>query len=553
MKNLRKTLSLVLAFLMIAALFTACGGKTEPQQSAAPGSAASTPGGTASAPGSTASAPGTANTPAQPTETAAPPPADAVFAEHLEYIHSDAVAVLNANSPAGSGSTHNNLCRMVYDSLYYNNPDGTSVPMLATSCDTSDFETWTFHLRDDVYFHNGEKFTADDVLFTWEKAMENPGCSAHVQLNYIVDAKVIDDYTIEFKTDGPYSNLLYNLGHIGSGIINRKAVEADEVEGYYIGTGAWKIKEFSPSDKIELERNDEYWGEIPKTKTMTWRLVPEASSRAVMLQNGSAQLGGVASADVSMFEDSDDFRVNRVVVDNSMSLQFNLNDPICGDLNFRKAVLYAIDREELAIFAMGKLAEPYTSGTIWGYSMPYKNEDIEAPAQDVKKAKEFLDQSCYNGEEIEIAIMGSSAKLAEAFQEQMSAIGVKIKINQMDVPSFNVYTNVSDNKAQIFCTFCMISQNPVDALRANFYPGVVYNKMSYNNPVVTELLDKSRSIPDDEKDAHYKKLQELVAADVPIIPVYFMASALVSAKGVEGFVTPSTGCYDLRYTYQVIG
>lgn len=531
MQHLKKPLLLILCLVMCISLFASC--------------KRSTPGAPAS--------PGQSEPGASDNSLSSPPPEGAKLADTVTYLTSDTVATINSHSPTGDGSSHNNACRMIYDTLYYNQPDGSSTPMLATGYETDDYQTWIFRLRDDVTFHNGDKFTAKDVVFTWQHAIDSPGSIAATNWGYIVSARAIDDYTVEFKTASPYGGLLFNIGISVTGILNERAINKDPVEGFWVGTGAYKIAELSPNDHITFERNDNYWGEKPLTKTQIWKYVPEASARAVMLQNGSAQLGSVSDTDLDMFRKDPKFGVSAAASNNAMALMFNMADPVCGDLNFRKAVAYAVNKEELAIFAMGSMAMPVTDGTIWGYEVPYKNTGIQPITQDLDKAKEFLKQSSYKGEPIELTVMSGSDQLSQGLQAQLDAIGIDIKINMMDVPSFMAYTGTNNNKSQMNIFFTMMSQNPVDTYRVNFHPTGSTNKMSYNNPEVTRLLDQAPSVIDEnEKKELYYKLQELVTADLPCIPLTWMVGALVYDKGLGGIVSSASAHSDMRYMYLAV-
>ncbi|MCL1835653.1 MAG: ABC transporter substrate-binding protein [Oscillospiraceae bacterium] len=476
-----------------------------------------------------------------------------VFADHIDYMIGDNVGLINPHHPAGDGSSHNNTCRMIYDTLYYNNPDGSSVPMLATKYETDDYQTWTFYLRNDVYFHNGDKFTAKDVIFTWQHALESVGSIASSNWDYIVEAKEIDEYTVEFKTATPYGNLLFNIGISVSGILNERAIAEDDVAGYYVGTGAFILDDFSPGDYLHFTRNDNYWGDLPPTKTQKWTLVSEASARTIMLQNGSAQLGGVSEADLSLFRDDDNFRINTVLSNNSVSLMFNLDDDLCGDLNFRMAVAHALKTDEIAIFAMGSLGISVDNATIWGYEVPYMNTNLPKVGHDLAKAKEYLDASVYGGETVEFTIMSGNDNMAAAVQDQLAAAGITISINPMDVPSFMVYTSAVENHAQMFSWFAMFSQNPVDTYRVNFYPEANNNRMRYNNPIITEMIDQSASIlGEDAQREHYYKMQEIVSAERPCIPMYWMPGAMVYRANLGGFITSASAHYDFRYMYLTV-
>jgi len=485
----------------------------------------------------------------------APPPTDpgVEYEDSVTLITSDAVGVINFHSLAGTGSSHNNACRMIYDTLYYLNPDNSTSPMLATSYATSDFETWVFKLRDDVYFHNGDKFTARDVVYTFNASREAPGSVAYDMWGWVETATAIDDYTVELKLIGPYGNLLMSLALPMTGIINERAIAADPVEGYWIGTGAYKIAAFSTSDSISFVRNDDYWGEIPFTQYQTWRYIPEQSSRTIMLQTGAAHLGGgLAELDIKLFEEDDKFNIYRIVADTSMDIMFNLADPICGDLNFRLAVAHAIDRIDLAIFAAGDNALPIVDGTVWAYSSPYKNMNLQLRPRDLALAQQYLADSSYNGETIELTVMSSGIRMGEAVQEQLSLVGISTVINPMDVPSFLSYSSVADNKAQMLIWFCLTGSNPASSYKNNFHPSASNNRMSYNNEELTQMIDTAHLVfGEDAQREHYYRMQELVYEDIPCLSVYRMISALVYAEGVGGFVLASHGHYDYRYTYVI--
>ena len=544
-KSVIKVLSLTICFLMLFAI-PGCGG-----------GAAQTP-----STGQTPTpAPGPAAGSSQPSTAApAPPPpenkTEVEFAETINFIQSVAISQLNSHSVSGIGADHNNAIRMVFDSLYYNEPDGKSIPMLATHYESDDYETWIFYLRDDVYWHNGDKFTAHDVIYTWQSACDNPATQAGANWHYIKEASIIDDYTVKFVTDGPYNSLLFNLGINVSYVINQKAIEADPFNGYHVGTGAYKVAEFSPSDYMLFERNEDYWGEPAISKYQKWTLVTEASVRTIMLQNGTADLGGVQATDLPLFEADPNFHVHSFPSNNPQSLIFNTKDPIAGDWDFRMAVAYALDTLELSEFGSPG-GHPVYDGAIWGQSVQFKNESIPFLEPDIEKAKEHLAKSVYKGEEIELVTTAASGTamndMAVAMIDMLGAIGIKIVLNVMDPPTFGTYTDPLDNKSQLSIYFGRMGQNPVDTYWANFYPGSANNRANYSNPEVTAMLDRIPMIIDENEQREiYYKMQEIVTNDRPMIPIFWMPSTVVYADGVGGFITTANVMYDWRYTYRVL-
>jgi ABC-type transport system substrate-binding protein len=253
-----------------------------------------------------------------------------------------------------------------------------------------------------------------------------------------------------------------------------------------------------------------------------------------------------------MFESDPNFTVEAITQNNPASVQFNLDDPICGDRNFRMAVAHAIDREELAVFARDEWAIPMEDGTIWGYSTPYRNTNLSLIPYDLDKAKEYLEASNYNGQPVEFAVTGNT-KLGEALQEQLSKIDINLTVNLMDMSSFQAYTGWNDNKAQILTFVHMLQANPVHGYRANFLPGSNNNRMRYDNPELTRMVEESMSITgEEERREHFYREQEIVYEDIPSLAIYYEIRPFIADKNIGGMVLPSSAHYDFRYTYLVV-
>lgn len=486
-----------------------------------------------------------------------PGPKEVKYAEEITVTLETPIGVLNFHSPAGTGGPTNMAYRMIYDTLVYSNEDGTFSPMLAKEWETDDWQHITFYLRDDVYFHNGEKFTAADVVYTWEQGLNAMGTTAYDNWRHVESINVIDDYKIEVKLRNVNVDIFHHLSLIMAGIINKKAIEEDPEKGYHIGTGAYKVKEFATNDRVIFERNDNYWAELPKTKTQIWRYIPETSSRTIMLQNGESHVAfDIPITDVPLFKsDTENFNVIPVTMNNPYVLMFNMTDPICGDINFRRAVALALDREEIALFTAGEYAIPATEdAAIWGRETEFRATHLEVYPKNLDKAAEYLAASSYNGQEVEIVCpQGNLAKTSEAIQYQLQSIGIKTKINAMDQPSFSSYTKWADNKAQMICWLCLMNLNPSGSPRPNFYPGANNNRARYDNPELANLLDQAPTLTDKAKRTEVlHKVQEMIYEDMPMIKLYWYTSQCVTAKGVGGFFLPSSAMHDMRYTYMTV-
>jgi len=445
---------------------------------------------------------------------------------------------------------------MIYDRLIDSYVPGVYEPMLATSWETNDWQTITMKLRDDVYFHNGDHFTADDVVSTVMLSREAVGTPAFDRWGDVDTVTAIDQYAVRFVLKKVNVDWFYNLAQPPAAILNERAIREDPENGTLVGTGTHTVKEFATNDYVVLERNDNYWGAPPITRTVILRFVPESSARLMMLQNGQVDVCfSLDVADRPFIEaDEENFVVYPFVQNNCNGVGFNMDDPICGDWNFRMAVISAIDRAEIALAAWGEYGMPETTGTLYGFENEFRNDSIPIVPYDLNKAKEYLAASPYNGETIEM-VCGIITNIiaAEIIQQQLSKIGVKTNVTQLDPPAMGAYLRYGDNKSQIFVYVIPFQSTSAAAYRNLVYPGASLNRSSYNNPVLTEMLDRASTITDtNERRAHYMKMQEVFAEDPSMFNLLWLGMAAVCVKGVGGMHLPSDLLHDLRYVYKII-
>jgi peptide/nickel transport system substrate-binding protein len=524
LKNSLKAKVLLVCLLLCVLLFTACGGGNE----------ASPPAGSDT----------DANAAADAGEAAG-------YADDVHLILDMSIGVLNFQNPAGTGGSANAAYRLIQDTLVWSNEDGTFESMLATDWETEDYQTWIFHLRDDVTFHNGDKFTAKDVIYTCDSGKASPGSTAFDNWNHVDTITAEDDYTLKMVLTAPNADFLHHISLIMTGILSERAITEDPEKGYWIGTGAYKVSGFSTNDYVTFERYDDYWGELPKAKTQTWSYIPEMATRTMLLQDGTYQAAlGISESDFPLFESDPNFKLVPYTLNNPNALFFNMEDPITGDKNFRLACASALNKEDISIFTAADWAIPATEdGAIWGKETGHRNTGIPDIAYDPEKAKEYLAASSYNGEEVEIsATAGTNAKTAEAVQEQLAQVGINTRIHVMDMPSFSSYTQWADNKAQMMVWINLMNLNPSGGYRVNFYPGSMNNRSHYDNPKLAEMIDTSRTIIDEaERDTYFKEMQQIVADDIPEVNLFWRTQAVVCDKNIEGMFLPPSAMYDFRY------
>ena len=542
MKRMCKLTALVVVLAMALIMVAACG--TPAPATPANGAATTTP-----------AAPQIPTTPTGDEPALAPPPEapeDGNFASHVDIImDNNMIGVVNPLNAGATGSTSRWAFRMIYDRLVYAPPGGGFEPMLATSWDTDDYKTFIFHLRDDVTFHNGEPFTAQDVVDTIYLAHVERAGLAWQAWSVVETATVIDTHTVELVLTGVNVEFLFNAAMPGAGILHKASVDADAERGTWVGTGAFQITNFASNDFVEFARNDNYWGDTPISETMTFRFIPEMAARTIMMLNNEAQVVGVVSPeDRDMFVEDPNFNLVPMRGNATMFLGFNMNDPIAGDINFRRAIAHALYLPHLAIAAGGNWSVAAPDGAYWGPVTEFRNESLPIRERDLDLAMQYLEASVWDGEEVSVSLsIATIGRAMEMAQAQLSEIGVPLFINIMDSASFGAHATYENNEAQMMSHAGSFAPN-ASSIRPHLMPHGTLNRASFNNDEVTELLERANTVTNvSERAEIYMQVQAIVHEYIPYINMYENIGGLITTAGVGGVIVTFDGCLDFRFTF----
>ncbi len=534
MKKIIKALALVLALVMVLG-FAACGGTDEP----APDQ--SNP--TLDVNTDINEQGGVEVTDPETTE-------ETVYADELVLAVGD-FSTANPLNPAFVASQISNILPMVYDGLVARHPSGEYTYKLAKEITTEDYKTWHVVLRDDAYFHNGEKFTAQDVVDTIAITMENHAVASSKWM--VVDhIDIINDYEMDIVLTNVMIDFMANLGDPLCAIFNKKALEEDPENGMMIGTGPWVFEEAIPQNYVTLVKNENYWGEPAKAEKFTMKVVLETTVQVMMLINGELDFAGVDATMLADCEAAENVVVDTFYASNTGYLGFNLNNPITGDINFRKAVAYCLDVESVALIASDGYMIPWDTGSYWGGPTAYK-ADIPAREQDLDKAREYLAASSYNGEEVEImASMAHLVAQAEVLQTQMEAIGINVKVFQTDFATSMATTGWGSTDWDM-----MVNASVWTRLASSCSLCLKYmstgNKAQWNNERVQELLVLGDVTPDGpEREAIYVEIQEIIAEEIPYIGIGNGANFHGRQATCGGVLMFEDNCHNYAHAYRVI-
>ncbi len=451
--------------------------------------------------------------------------------------------------------------RQILDSLVWQNADGSFSPWLAKEWTVSeDGLTYTFTLRDDVTFHDGEKFTAESVKANFEHIVDPETKSAQAASmiggEWYAGTEVIDEYTVEVKFTQPYAPFLSAASTPLLGFYSTKALEAGTEKlkagapGVNIGTGPFVLSEFIPNQEIVYTRNDDYkWGpqgqEAPSIDTLRVALVLESSVRTGMLNSGEAQLvsdlppSAVGSVDEGATIES------KPVPGLPYSLYLNEKYGVLADQKVRQAISLGIDIDTAVDTIFDGQFE--RAWSILSPSSPGYDASLESTwAFDPAAAEALLDEAGWttldadgyrtkDGKRLSVRwiawtpIADENKALGVAFQADLKKIGVELIREELEPAAYNEQYGPKT----FDITDWSFSGPDSDLLRSHLHTDGFQNASQVSNPEVDALLEKAIASSDtDERNGYYTALQQWNAADNAIIPIY--VPALISA--VDGSV-----------------
>lgn len=343
-------------------------------------------------------------------------------------------------------NTNDKVLRTVYSSLVKRNTKNEIVGDLAESWEVSDDQiTWTFYLREGVKFHNGKDFTSKDVKASYDRLLDYVNPVRYTStMSFITEINIVDDYTVEFKTEKPSPAMLANLCHRANLILDEDYIQEygrdlGLTEESCNGTGPYKLVKWDINDQMVFESFEDYFeGEAP-TKNFIIQVMPEASSRAIALETGEVDIAdGVASEDIFRLMDIDGISVNFYPYQGLHGFQFNCANEYLANPKLRQAVSYAIDRKTMIEALYAPLGEyPATaplSEVVWGY------HDFGVIKQDLEKSKQLMTEAGYpDGFSFSVQVVETYNKAlasAEMVVSDLAKVGIKATIDVVDQATF---------------------------------------------------------------------------------------------------------------------
>ncbi len=436
------------------------------------------------------------------------------------------------------------LNKNLYNNLVRFNAKMEIVPDLATKWVVSpDGLAWTFDLRDGVKFHDGTAFNAEAVKVNFERVLDQKtGSPRRSVLGMIKSIEAISPTRVKITTAYPTGSFLQQLAHPVAAIISPAAIAkyGKDLSRNPVGTGPFKLKEWVSGDKIVMERNASYFEGAPRIGQLVWKIVPEDSSRTMMVESDQADVAlRIPVADLQRLRAKSDLSLLEGPTVMTMYVALNNSRGPLKDVRVRQALNYAVDKEALVKYIVGNLgivADAPISQSTWGYAK------IGAYPFDRAKAKELLKQAGYaKGFEMELwTPVGRylmDRQVAENLQAQLGEVGITVKIRPWEFQALMAEVK----KGQFDSVLLGWSPSTGDADQglypvfhsSQFPPNS--NRAFYSNPQVDKLLvDAQRATNAQVRLDLYRQAEKTIMDEAAWLFLYYPKQVVVTRANVKG-------------------
>lgn len=454
------------------------------------------------------------------------------------------------------------LARHIFDSLWHTEPNGNIVGGLATSWKVIGEDVWEIKLRENVRFHDGSVFTADDVVFTLGRAPHVPNSPSSYALYTKLIAKVeaVDALTVRITTKGAAPTLPVDLS--GVAVISRKAAEGKATSDFNsgkaaIGTGPYRFVEWLPGNRVTLARNPDYWGEKEPWDRVNIRPIANDGARVAAILAGDVDLvesvpgvdrARIASTPTLAVHETDSFRIIYLHMDSSRDVSPQITDangaPLARnplkDVRVRRALSAAINRAALGERLLNNMARP--AGQYVPPFVPGASPKLKPQAYDPELAKRLLKEAGWeNGFNVVLPTSNdrfpNDAQVGQAVGQMLSRIGVRTEVQTM--PAAILFSRGSKLEFSLFLAGWVGSgeaSSPLTSILATFDPKAGLgqsNRGRWSNPAFDKALASAlTSMDTDRRNGFYAEAAEIAVDDMGVVPIYHTVNLWASKRGL---------------------
>lgn len=476
--------------------------------------------------------------------------------EELVFVNYRDIRDLNPHLYAGEMYAQ----EMLYETLVNITADGYE-GCLAESWDISDDgKTYTFHIRDGVKFSDGEVCDANAIKANFDAIIENKDRHTWLEMmNLLVGVSAPDDKTFVIELSEPYYPLLTELGVTRPfAMISPKAMKDGSTKdgvNAYIGTGPYVLTDFVTDEYAVFEANENYWGEQPKIKKITVKVIPDNQTRILALEKGEIDMifgKNMIDADaINQYTGNDKFTVSLSDPTSTRQIVLNTTRDVLADKEVRQALQHATNKQAISDGIFYGLEQP--ADTLFAKTVPYCDIDLEPYAYDVELAQSMLDEAGWvvgadkirerDGQKLNIDLLYNSDSvtekaIAEYLQSEYQKIGISLNIHGEEEQSYRDNMKVG-NFDMVFNICWGTPYDPQSSLAAMRAP--VYGDYAAQLGL-EDKADIDQAITDILVSTDETKRQELYTfvltrlhEDAVYIPLTYECNKAIYRSDLQGF------------------
>ncbi len=457
-------------------------------------------------------------------------------------------------------TTHGSGDKLLYSGLVSFDPNLNLTPDLAETWDVSNGGTvYTFHLRENAKFHDGRPVTAQDFVYSWERAA-SPATASDTVLTYLSDIvgvqemasgqadhisglQVIDDHTLQVTIDAPKPYFILKLTYPTAFVVDSNNVEqGGEWFRQPNGTGPYKLVEWTSFERIVYEANPDFYLGAPSIPYVVINLY--AGNPQSLYETGDVDISGVYSVDrfLDPTEPLHDELISGVGLCTSYVI-FDVTRPPFDDINVRKAFSMAFNRQQYVDVVASGRALP--ADGLYPPGLPGFSYDLQGLPYDPEQARELLKQSKYGSAEGLPPIVYTDAGIGSSIGMDVSAmaemwqqnLGVTITVENIE-PNFFSELVFSGNNGQLLSYgWCADYPDPENFADILFHSGSTQNIGGYSNPELDTLLEQARVEQDVTKRIDlYQQAEKIIVNDAPVLFTTHSLSYQLVKPYIKGYV-----------------
>lgn len=442
-------------------------------------------------------------------------------------------------------------------------------PSLATEWSMSEDGTRvTFKLREGVKWHDGQPFTSKDVAFTFMEVLKKIHGRGKTTFAGLMNVETPDDYTATFVLDRPNPGMMRALDSRESPILPAHLYEGTDIVANPantapVGTGPFKMAEYEIGSYLVMVKNEDYWDSgYPLLDRIVIQFVPDAATRAAMLESGQADavfLNMIPAQDILRLSESSQFVMDTrgfEAMPSAQQMDFNLDNPFLADVRVRQAIAHAIDTEWITRNVWYGLGHAGKSPLHVDQKEYFTTEGVPEYAYDLERANALLDEAGHprgsDGWRFALTLdpspWGTESITASAYiREQLRQIGINCTVRTQD---FAVFTTTvwTERKHDLVLYTVNLGADPTIGTQRfywskSFSPGVAFsNGANYSNSEVDALLEAAQvEIDPDARRQQFKKFQQIVMAELPVLPITDISGANIASAKVKDHTVDALG------------